>query len=237
MDLELDKGFLASKDPDVRHEISCAGMVNLLAYLGWLRGGEIFKARHDEMEIVQPKDGPVRGLPPGVGAIEYRLLPATKSDPTLSADVIIAFRTLSGLSLGKWANRLHEFQAQHPELLFSTRKMTVWTSRYFRETYSYPLLELQRLQGEPTLKSFSSLPGQRIRDKVWSMHSWRRGGRSKVSRAPRHNEPSPKGTQKATPTEIYEHGRWAHAPSAEDMPKRYNQWDLADRICLSLFCM
>jgi hypothetical protein len=25
-----------------QHELACAGTVNLLAYLGWLRGGEVF---------------------------------------------------------------------------------------------------------------------------------------------------------------------------------------------------
>jgi hypothetical protein len=74
-------------------------------------------------------------------------------------------------------------------------------------------------------------------DKIYSMHSWQRAGRSRVSRGPRHNEPNPKGTRMATPTEVYEHGRWQVTTSSENMPRRYNQWYPMDRICITLFCM
>jgi hypothetical protein len=48
-----------------------------------------------------PQDGPSRGLPLGVGAVEYTLLLETKSNPTIvAADVVTAFTTLSGLSPG-----------------------------------------------------------------------------------------------------------------------------------------
>jgi hypothetical protein len=39
-----------------------------------------------------------------------------------------------------------------------------------------------------------------------------------------------------TSTEIYEHGRWQVAISSENMPRRYNQWYLSDRIGITLFC-
>jgi hypothetical protein len=237
LDSELDRMFCATQNPNVKHELACAGLTNLLAYLAWLRGGEIFSATSDDLQVIEPIDGPTRGLPPGVGALEYSLLAATKSDPTLAADVILAYTTLTGLSPGKWAARLAMFTPARDGLLFSTRLTPVWTSRHFRENYAIPLLEVQRLSGEPTLQSFSSKPGQRIADKVYSMHSWRRGGRSKVSRSPRHNEPKPKGARRATPDEIYEHGRWTNSQAGENMPQRYNQWDLADRIGLTLFCM
>jgi hypothetical protein len=80
-------------------------------------------------------------------------------------------------------------------------------------------------------------PGQRIKDKIYSMHSWRRAGRSRVSRAPRHNEPNPPGTRMATETEVYEHGRWQLTASSENMPRRHNQWDLMDRIGVTMFCV
>lgn len=47
--------------------------------------------------------------------------------------------------------------------------------------------------------------GRRIQDKVYSVHSWRRAGHSRVSHKARHTEPS--GTRKAT--ETYKRGRWA----------------------------
>jgi hypothetical protein len=237
IDSELQRMFDACTDPEVQHELACAGFANLLAYLGWLRGGEVFGADPDDVHVVEPEDGPTRGLPPGVGALEYSLLAATKSDPTLAADVILAYTTLTGLSPGKWAARLAQFAPARAGRLFSTRLTPNWTSRHFRENFAIPLLEIQRLSGEPTLQSFSAQPGHRISDKVYSMHSWRRGGRSKVSRSARHNEPKPKGARRATADEIYEHGRWTNSQAGENMPRRYNQWDLADRIGLTLFCM
>jgi hypothetical protein len=237
IDAELSRLFNASRDPRARHELACAGLANLLAYLAWLRGGEIFGASPSDLRVIEPVDGPSRGLPPDVGAIEYSLLAATKSDPTKAADVILAYTTLTGLSPGIWAQRLAQFTPARANLLFSTQTTPVWTSRHFRDNFAIPLLEMQRLSGKPTLQSFTTKPGQRIADKVYSIHSWRRGGRSKVSRSPRHNEPKPRGVRRATPEEIYEHGRWALSQAGENMPRRYNQWDLADRIGLTLFCM
>ena len=54
---------------------------NLLAYLGWLRGGEIFEASTTDVTVTTPMQGPTRGLPPHVGAVEFNLLLETKSDP------------------------------------------------------------------------------------------------------------------------------------------------------------
>jgi hypothetical protein len=145
-------------------------------------------------------------LAPNIGAIEFRLLTSTKLDKTVTADVIIAWLCLSGLSLGKWMTRLDLFESETPGLLFSTRKTPVWTSQHFRSDFAYPILELHRASREPTLKAFTDQPGHRIMDKVYSMNSWRRAGRSRVSRKPRRDEPNPKGTRMASPTEVYEHG-------------------------------
>jgi hypothetical protein len=157
-----------------QHEAACGACVHLLAYLGWLRSGETFHGHQDDYLLTEPVEGPTRNLPPGIGAIEVRLLAATKSDPTVTADVMIAFTTFSGLSLGRWMKRLQRFTIYDPTHgLFSTAQQPGWDSRYFRETYAYPFLEMQRLEGELTLKSFGSNQGKRIRDKIYSMHSWR----------------------------------------------------------------
>lgn len=237
MDREFESRYRSAPNLLTQHEIACAATVSLAAYLGWFRGGEVFSLGPADVVRTAPAEGPTRGLPPGIGAVEISLLAATKSDPTVTADVVIAHDCLSGLSLGRWLARLRRFTPQLPGVLFSTAAMPVWTSRYFRERYAWPILEQQRRSGEPTLATFSDTPGHRICDKVSSFHSWRRGGRSRVSRPPRHYEPNPPGTRKATPEEVYEHGRWAVAASGESMPRRYNQWDLADRIGITLFCM
>jgi hypothetical protein len=94
-----------------------------------------------------------------------------------------------------------------------------------------------RLEGEPTLRAFSDQVGNCLQEKITSLHSWRQGGRSRVSRPPRHNEPKTPGTRVATDQEIYEHGRWATKPGTKSMPKRYNQWDLSERITVTRLCM
>jgi hypothetical protein len=237
VDQHLQTLYAQASDPITRHELACAGAVNLLAYLGWLRSREIFEMATESVNLIAPDDGPTRNLSPNIGAIEFRLLAATKSDPTVTADCVVAWSCLSGLSLGRWMLQLRAHSSFHSSMLFSTTRTPVWTSHHFRTNFVYPILQIQHLSGEPTLLAFSTRPGHRIRDKVYSMHSWRRGGRSRVSRKPRHNEPNLPGTRMATSTEVYEHGRWQVSASSENMPRRYNQWDLSDRVCITLFCM
>ena len=152
MDQALEQAYHRALTPDLQHEISVAAFTNLIAYLGWLRGGEIFEAEETDLVVTLPIDGPTRGLPPGIGAVEYSLLPETKSDPTIVADVVSAFTTMSGLSPGKWALRLQSFIPKVCGKLFSTQITPVWTSRHFREEFAIPLLEQMRRAGEPTLR-------------------------------------------------------------------------------------
>jgi hypothetical protein len=42
MDNYLDNAYARATSLGQQHEIACAGTVNLLAYLGWLRGGKVF---------------------------------------------------------------------------------------------------------------------------------------------------------------------------------------------------
>jgi hypothetical protein len=233
----LEEAYGKATTDEDRHEIACAGSSNLMAYVGWLQSGELFGGKRQDLTLTRPREGPTRGLPPGVGAVEYDLSDETKSDPCRTADVIMSWETLSGLSVGKWLERLITFEPHDGSSLFSTQTQPVWTSRYFREEYAWPLLEQMRREGEPTLKCFTMKPGNGIRDKIYSLHSWRRAGRSRVSRGPRHNEPNPPGTRVATAHEVYEHGRWRKIGKSEDMPAHYNQWALPDRLAVSLFCM
>jgi hypothetical protein len=41
----------------------------------------------------------------------------------------------------------------------------------------------------------------------------------------------------ANDIEIYEHGRWKKKAGTEAMPRRYNQWDLSERVTVTLHCM
>jgi hypothetical protein len=238
LDAQLGAAFCASTDLARWHDLAIAGSSNLMFYLGWLRGGELYAGEEADLCVTPPADGASKGLPPGIGVIEFNLLQETKSDPCRTADVVIAWTTLSGLSLGMWLTRLATFESFSPGLLFSSALHPQWSSRIFREVYAWPLLELQRAAGEPTLRCFSDTLGNRLQDKIYSMHSWRRAGDSRASRHPRHNEPNPTGTRRATTAEIYEHGRWElkRRKAAETMPAHYRHWLTVDRVALTLFC-
>jgi hypothetical protein len=237
IDQRLEEAYHRAPTEGGRHELACAGASNLMAYFGWLRWGELFSGNKSDVTLTVPQDGPTRGLPNGVGAVEYDLGAETKSDPCVTANVVMAWESLSGLSVGRWLLRLAAFDSFHGDKLFSTETKPVWDSRHFREHYACPLLEQMQREGEPTLQVFTGRHRNRIRDKVYSLHSWRRAGRSRVSRPPRHNEPNPAGTRVATTQEIYEHGRWRSKGKTEDMPSHYNQWELADCLSISLVCM
>jgi hypothetical protein len=240
MNAKFHEAWRTAKSVAYRHEIACAATANLLGYLGWLRGTELFDAKAHELSMILPGNAAKHELPPHVGAVILNLLPETKSNPCQVADIVVALETLSGLDLGNWAVRLQQFQPTQNGYLFSTPKEPKWTSRYFHVTYAWPLLEQMRtVDKEPSLQLFGDVEGTRICDKVYSIHSWRRAGRSRVSRSARHNEPRPKGTRKATDTEIYEHGRWTRRrdSTGEDMPATYNQWGLAERLAITLLCM
>jgi hypothetical protein len=203
----------------------------------WLRGGELFKIEEQSELVILPCNGPQHGLPPHLGAVCADLLDETKSDRTRVADCVVAYKSLSGLCLGDWVLRILQFAPQDALHLFSTANYPTWNSYIFRERFAYPLLERQRLGGEPTLQMFSDIPGHRIRDSVTSIHSWRSGGRSRVSRDARHNEPQHPLSRQATSLEVYEHGRWRKRGKQESMSIHYNQWSLTDRIAITLLCM
>jgi hypothetical protein len=189
--------------------------------------------------VINPVDGPAKGLPANIGAVTLTLLAETKSDPCQVAKVVLAFITLSDLSPGFWAGILRRFWPANPTCLFSTAETSAWTSRHFREAFAWPLLEEMRARGEPSLQTFTDQKPNHIQDKVYSIHSWRRARRSHIPHPPRHNEPKPKGTRRATPMEVYEHDRWEMRRDrcGEDMPATYNQWELIDRFAITLLCM
>jgi hypothetical protein len=238
---KLQEAYIKGKSPIYRHELACAAMANLLAYLGWLHGTELFDAEADELTVILPEDATLYEIPTHVGAVLLNLLKETKSNPCQVADIVAAYETLSGLNLGFWAQELQTFTSTNDDgYLFSMKHNPKWTSCYFRETYAWPLLEQMRtVDKEPSLQMFGDKKGKRIRDKLYSMHSWHRTERSRAGRNARHNEPQRKGPRRATETEIYEHRRWAHCHNGagEDMAATYNQCGLVERLAITLLCM
>jgi hypothetical protein len=236
IDVFLQEVYASTDDPEYRAEIARAALANLTAWLGWLRAMEIFSLHWADVHVVEPEDGPVVGLPALTGAVAFRLLPQTKSDRTKTADVLIAYNTFSGLSIGKWCHRLREslgfdeFPTDSTPI-FVTREGTPWTSNYFRTTYLIPFLEMQRTNGDMHFTSCDGSPGNTIADHFWSLHSYRRGGRTHVSRR------RVGCFRKATAQEIAEHGRWRASRTSMDMPTLYLEWTYLDRISITLLCM
>jgi hypothetical protein len=179
----LDAAWLQNQaNPEQLHNICMAGVANLEGYLGWLRASEVFGKRglfyEDFYDVTPPADGATRGLSPNVGTVGVNLLEETKNNHVSVADVVVAYTTLSGLSLGQWVDRLRAFTLHTAGRLFSSESFPVFNSQVFRVHFAWPLLEALKLQGEPTLQHFGATVGTRLRDHIYSFHSWRRAGRS-----------------------------------------------------------
>jgi hypothetical protein len=215
-----------------RRELAAAAVTNLLGWLGWLRSLELFSLTWGDVTVTRPAHGPRLGLPLGVGAIELRLLPETKSSRTKVADVVISYICASGLTPGLWLDRLRGLwpTALPHECLIKGMDGKQWSSQYFRCQHLYVWLRQMRTEGDPFLQAFTDGPGNRLEDKYYSFGTYRRGGRSSCTK--RNN-----GTQQATPDEVYEHGRWTRRISKENMPTRYNEFTLEDRLNITLLCM
>lgn len=234
IDAYFESIFEPATNGQVCINICRAATTHLLALLGWLRAKETFGVRWADIEIWTPQQGPALGLPAGVGAILCKLLPQTKSSQTSTADVVLAYTTALGLSLGKWLHRLQQILPQQqlvPEAyVISHANGLPWTSHYYRHTYFYPALYILRALGDPYLARYDDSPGKELTKAIWSFNTYRRTGRSIVSKR------RARTLRAATAPETVEHGRWRVSRSTLDMPTAYLEWSYEDRICITLFC-
>jgi len=136
---------------------------------------ELHNLKTDGIVMTQPEDGNQHRLAQGLGFVEARLSAEINSSRNKVAAIVTAFQCASGLSWGNWMDRSLAFPDESDAgLLFSSENCAKWSSGRFRHTHLSPLLELQKLQGEPTLKAFSDEEGHQIQDKVCSCHfCWR----------------------------------------------------------------
>jgi hypothetical protein len=230
MDSDLDQQFQAATRFSDKRQLALAGFANLLFWLGWLRSSEVFNLRWEDLECVPPHRGDEYELPRGVGVILARLLPETKSNRVTTADVVMAYKTLSGLHLGKWYHRALSYRRQHDTHIFCHQTGALWTSRFFRKNFLYPSLLKQQAAGDAYLRPFVN----NLEQKFWSLHCYRRGARSRVSKGGSRNGYT---FRKATTDQTYEHARWRLRRSSESIDKVYQQWEIIDRIKITLYCM
>ena len=219
------------------YDLVAAQCVELIAWLGWLRASELFNLRMDDIELVSPDKGIIYGLPPHVGAVLLQLLPSTKSSRNKQVDVVISWTTASGLSLGRWLSKLFHiihrlgWGSSSGFLFRSHSPSSKWTSHYFRTNHLYPLLHLQYLEGDVTLRHINTTSSSDIPYHFYSMHSYRRGAETFPTRKRAGCK------RKATLTERINHGRWRiKNTDREDMPTHYSGPSIEDRIFLSLLC-
>jgi hypothetical protein len=233
LDTDLNQRYLASSGPVAQRELALAGLANLTLWLGWLRTSECFGLEWADCSILEPVHGPRLDLPPGCGLVSFRLGPETKSERTKRPSLLLAYRTLSGLCVGKWAHRARVTSAPSVGPIFRHLDGAPWTSRYFRDTYLYPSLSRQQALGDPYLVPFDGSPGNSIAEKFWSLHCYRRGARSHVSRGGKFGRHRFK---KATSDQVYEHARWRYKRSSEPIDVMYREWTPLDRVKLTLYC-
>jgi hypothetical protein len=241
MDNDLDARYCSARDPAAKRELALAGLANLSLWLGWLRSRETFDLEWSDVTVVRPEDAAMADLPPNCGMVAYDMQPETKSSRSVRVDVLMAYQTLSGFSLGKWIYRCQRASAipldwsNCKTKVFCHRDGRPWTSFYFRQTYLYPALRAQRAAGDAFLLAFDDTEGNRIEDKFWSLHCYRRGARTQVTRGGRATLRF--RFRKATEAQVYEHGRWRRRRSGEKIDVIYRDWPVLDRIKITLYSM
>jgi hypothetical protein len=225
IDKYFDDLYHSSRTQKHRRLLFRVAPVNVVSWLGWLRAAEVFGLEWPDMEVTESHLGPTVGLPANTGVMRLRLQMQTKSDRTRKADVIMAYTSASGLSVEKWYHRLRRALGSGPlghGAVFRHDDGTVWTFHYYRTNHLLPLLHLQRMEGDLFLAAFDGSPGNSLEAKIYAMHSYRRGGRTHVSRKRERCT----CTRKAEPQEVTEHGRWRRQRAGVDMPTQYLEWTI-----------
>jgi hypothetical protein len=135
----------------------------------------------------------------------------------------------------RWATRARCYAYNGPATkIFCHANGTAWTSRYFREKYLYPSLRSQQAAGDALLRAFDSLSGPNsIPAKFWSLHCYRRGARTQVTRG---GGVAAHRFRKATTDQVYEHGRWERKRSGERIDVIYREWTTRDRVKITFYC-
>ena len=225
--LYLNHIYKTATDPIVRREAALGGLANLLLWLGWLRSMECFTLTWEDVDSIHHSRSAKYELPTGVGFLELRLAPETKSNRTKRVDVVIAHLSGSGFQPARWFRRA---RSQSPgssctSLIFTDAAGAPWTSQFFRQQFLYPVLRRLKNAGDPSLTRLE------IELAFWSLHCYRRGARSHVS----HHLPGRR--TKATKEQVYEHGRWRYNTRNLPIDMVYLQWSYKDRLKLSRLFM
>jgi hypothetical protein len=225
--------YEAAPKDDIRIELCCAAITHATSYLGWLRACETFGLCRKDVTRIEPPNGASVGLPCGIGVILAKLLTQTKSNQVAAADVVMAYTSASGISLGQWLNRLGallpDYEYRPDAFIMAHRDGHPWTSHYYRYTHFCPVLSLMRSLGDVYLQKYDETKGCELIKAFHSFGTMRRSAWSIASKK------RPQTIRMAAPAEVIEHGRWRLNRSSLDMPTAYLEWPIADRVCITQF--
>ena len=234
LDTLFDGRYRAAPNATARAEYALAGFANILLWFTWLRGGELFRLRWEDLSIIWPHESPAHDLPMGSGAILLQLTPETKSSRSRTADLVVALRSATGLDLDKWLRRvllLHPLAPTGQDFVFCPPGRRRWDSHLYRTRFLYPGLDFLRHSGDAYLQTIGTHRGNCIPDKFYSLHSYRRGARTHCQRS----QPDPQH-RKATEPQVYEHGRWRIPRGSQPIVVQYREWTLYERLRMTLYC-
>jgi hypothetical protein len=168
-----------------KYEYAAANFDETCAWGGWLRADETFSLDDEDVEIITPANGAFHNLPIGVGAVILTLGPETKGQRSKKVDVPLVDTFASGISPQYWYLKLMECKEKLGSIgggaLFRHSNGQIWTSSYFKSTYVYPSLHIQRNRGNPSIAPYYGSPGNSIEAKFYSFGMYRRGGHSQVT--------------------------------------------------------
>jgi hypothetical protein len=157
-----------------------AALVNLFGWCGWLRGSELFGLCYHNISVLLPANSAKHGLLPNLGVLLLRLATITKSLPLHTADVIIAYQTVSGLQPGLWWQclcHLHSLDISSLlHFIFAHSNGAPCTLQHFCSTYLLSLLNMQCNTGNPILSQYMPDSDTLIEKTFWGFHSYCCGG-------------------------------------------------------------
>jgi hypothetical protein len=162
-----------------RAEIARAALATVIAWLGWLRALELFSLTWNDLtvlELLGPRWISLMELEPFW--LDFCRKPSlAKRSPLMWFWLTprhLVYRLASGPTV---FDRLWAIKPSH-------QIGTPWTSHFFRSTYLWRMLHMQRIAGDAHLKPFDGVNGNKTLEQVfYSMHSYRRGARSVVSKS------------------------------------------------------
>lgn len=135
---DLEEQYLTARTPAACRKAALTSLTTLLVWLGWMRSSEAFGLCWNDINAVEPADGPTVDLPCSCGVVGLCIGPETKSSLTKVLDMSLAYQCLSGYHLGTWFHHARHscgIGADYKECtsrVFTHSSGTPWTLHCYR---------------------------------------------------------------------------------------------------------